>query len=207
MSDPRADAARYRAEREMSEAERGQDARGAGPRWATQEERWAAVETAIQIAIRRGEFDDLPGAGRPLEGLGSSDDPDWWIKRKIEREGLSGIAPPAIQLRNEHRAMEETLDAFSQESDVRAHLEEFNRRVRRARMQLEGGPPVVTPTRDVEAEVVAWRERRRLRAQPAPGSSEGQASGTRRGETGAPTARGASARMIVRAAGSGTMVT
>lgn len=135
-----------------------------GPRWATQEERWAAVETAIQVAIRRGEFDDLPGAGKPIEGLGGATDPDWWIKRKIEREGLTGIAPPAIQLREEHRTMAETLDGFSHESDVRAHLEDFNRRVRRARMQLEGGPPVVTPTRDVDAEIEAWRARRAARA-------------------------------------------
>lgn len=27
-------------------------------------------------------------------------------------------------------------------------------------LQLRGGPPVVTPLRDVEAEVTAWRERR-----------------------------------------------
>ncbi|MGO1770495.1 MAG: DUF1992 domain-containing protein [Microbacterium sp.] len=130
------------------------------PRWSTPEERWSAVETAIQLAIRRGEFDDLPGAGKPIEGLDRLGEPDWWIRRKIEREGLSGIGPPAIQLRAEHRAMEETLDGFSRESDVRAHLEDFNARVRRARMQLEGGPPVVTPTRDVEAEVAAWRARR-----------------------------------------------
>ncbi|MEE2815442.1 MAG: DUF1992 domain-containing protein, partial [Actinomycetota bacterium] len=39
------------------------------------------VETAIQLAIRRGEFDNLPGAGKPLEGLGTHHDPDWWIRR------------------------------------------------------------------------------------------------------------------------------
>jgi hypothetical protein len=30
-------------------------------------------------------------------------------------------------------------------------------------MQLQGGPPVITKTRDVEAEVAAWQERRRAR--------------------------------------------
>lgn len=167
MSDPRSDAARYRAERDMSAEERGRPQGSGSPRWATQEERWAAVEASIQMAIRRGEFDDLPGTGKPLEGLGASNDPDWWIKRKIEREGLTGMAPPAIQLRNEHGAMEQTLDGLSREADVRAHLDDFNRRVRQARMQLEGGPPVVTPTRNIDAEVVAWRERRERRAQAA----------------------------------------
>ena len=47
------------------------------------------------------------------------------------------------------------------EDDVREAVEDFNRRVIEARRQLLGGPPVVTPTRDVDAEVRAWRERRR----------------------------------------------
>lgn len=141
---------------------------GGPPRWTTREERVSAVEAAIQLAMRRGDFDDLPGAGKPLEGLGEGHDPDWWIRRKIEREDLTGLAPPAIQLRREHHAMDETLDELWREEDVRAHLEEFNRRVRRARMQLEGGPPVVTPLHDVEADVRAWRRRRAARqaAQP-----------------------------------------
>ncbi|MGI6879696.1 DUF1992 domain-containing protein [Microbacterium sp. gxy059] len=133
------------------------------PRWSTPEERAAVVEQAIQTAIRRGDFDDLPGAGKPLPDLDKPLDPDWWIRRKIETENLTGLAPPAIQLRTEHREMERTLDELPREEDVRAHLDDFNRRVRRARMQLEGGPPVVTPTRAVEAEVAAWRERRAAR--------------------------------------------
>lgn len=161
MSDPRSEAARYRAEQELAEGERGS---APSPQWSTREERWAVVETSIQQAIRRGEFDDLPGAGKPLEGLVASSDPDWWIKRKIEREGLSGMAPPAIQLRTEHRGMSAALDELPREADVRAHLEDFNARVRSARLQLEGGPPVVTPTLDVEAEVSAWRDRRAERA-------------------------------------------
>jgi hypothetical protein len=37
---------------------------------------------------------------------------------------------------------------------------DFNRRVVEARRQLQGGPPVITPTREEEAEVAAWRTRR-----------------------------------------------
>jgi hypothetical protein len=130
------------------------------PRWTTREERVSAVEASIQVAIRRGDFDDLPGAGKPLEGLDKPHDPDWWIRQKIERENLTGLAPPAIQLRGEHRAMDDTLDEFWREEDVREHLEDFNKRVKYARMQLQGGPPVVTPLRDVEEDVRAWRARR-----------------------------------------------
>lgn len=118
------------------------------------------VETAIQLAIRRGEFDDLPGAGKPIEGLGTHHDPDWWIRRKIETEHLSGLGPPALLLRTEDRGLDDELDLLAGEEDVRTVVEDFNRRVIEARRQLSGGPPVVTKTRDADAEVAAWRERR-----------------------------------------------
>ncbi|MFC7787630.1 DnaJ family domain-containing protein [Microbacterium sp. MAHUQ-60] len=118
------------------------------------------VETAIQLAIRRGDFDDLPGAGKPIEGLGTHHDPDWWIRRKIETENLSGLGPPALLLRNEDRGLDDELDLLAGEDDVREVVEDFNRRVIAARRQLLGGPPVVTRTRDVEVEISAWRARR-----------------------------------------------
>ena len=103
-------------------------------------------------------------AGKPLEGLGESHDPDWWIRRKIEKEQLRGLGPPALMLRVEDAELEERLDALTGEEEVREYLDDFNRRVIEARRQLLGGPPVVTPTRDVEAELAAWRERREARA-------------------------------------------
>ncbi|TAJ49962.1 MAG: DUF1992 domain-containing protein [Herbiconiux sp.] len=118
------------------------------------------VEIQIQQAMRRGDFDDLPGAGKPLTGLGGTYDPDWWIRRKIERERLTGLGPPALTLRTEHAELEQQLDALPTEHAVRERLTDFNRRVVEARRQLQGGPPVVTPTRDIDTEVEAWRARR-----------------------------------------------
>jgi len=164
MTDPRDAAARYRA-RQGDE----QDAESeAPPMQLTAENKHQFVESAIQIAMRRGEFDDLPGAGKPIEGLGTHHDPDWWIRRKIERENLSGLGPPALLLRTEDRELDASLDLLARESDVREVLEDFNKRVIAARRQLQGGPPVVTKTRDVDAEIVAWRERRAARAASAP---------------------------------------
>ncbi|MET4158308.1 DUF1992 domain-containing protein [Agromyces sp. PvR057] len=134
---------------------------------STEAERAAFVETAIQQAIRRGEFDDLPGAGKPLEGLTGQHDPDWWIRRKIEREQLSGLGPPALTLRVENTQLEARLDGMHRESEVREAVEDFNRRVIEARRQLLGGPPVVTPTRDADDEIRAWRERRDARQRQA----------------------------------------
>ncbi|MBW8750540.1 MAG: DUF1992 domain-containing protein [Propionibacteriales bacterium] len=119
--------------------------------------RW--VDLQVQKAIERGEFDDLPGKGKPLPPL--DDDPDWWLKKLIERERITGVLPEALQLRKDDAGLDQELDRHSSERVVRELLETFNRRVVNARRQLQGGPPVITPTRDVEAEVAAWRARRR----------------------------------------------
>jgi hypothetical protein len=120
------------------------------------------VDLEVQRAIERGEFDNLPGAGKPLK-LPDRHDPDWWLKQLIERENISGVAPPAIMLRKEDAAFDETLDEEATADGVRLLVEDFNRRVVEARRQLTGGPPVVTKTRDVDTEVERWRERRRAR--------------------------------------------
>ena len=174
--DPRLNAARYRAaqaarefgeEPEPEQSHENDVGAASPPRAPTEAERAAYVETAIQQAMRRGDFDNLPGAGKPLEGLGDHHDPDWWIRRKIQTEQLTGLGPPAIMLRTEHAAFDDHVDALNREHDVREYIEDFNRRVIEARRQLLGGPPVVTPTHDVDAEVAAWRERRAARAEAA----------------------------------------
>ena len=136
----------------------------AAPAAPTAADRAAYVETAIQQAIRRGEFDNLPGAGKPLPGLNGRHDPDWWIRRKIESEQLTGLGPPALTLRSEDAALDDRLDNMHREQDVRAAIDDFNLRVKEARRQLLGGPPVVTQLRDPDDEVRAWHERRLERA-------------------------------------------
>lgn len=133
----------------------------------TAADRAAYVETAIQQAIRRGEFDNLPGAGKPLPGLNGRHDPDWWIRRKIESEQLTGLGPPALTLRGEDATLDDRLDGMHREEDVRAAIDDFNLRVKEARRQLLGGPPVITQLRDPDHEVRAWRERRLERARRA----------------------------------------
>lgn len=167
--DARQAAERYRLDRQLRDAGlEPEPAEHEGPaRGSTAAERAAFVETSIQQAIRRGEFDNIPGAGKPLPDLGSSHDPDWWIRRKIETEQLTGLGPPALTLRVEHAEMAERLDAIAHEPEVREAVEDFNRRVIEARRQLQGGPPVVTPTVDVDAQVAAWIERRTARLEAA----------------------------------------
>lgn len=129
------------------------------------------VDQQVRAAIERGEFDDLPLQGKPLPHRSTTHDPDWWVKQLIEREQITGVLPPALGLRREDAELDDLLDTTGSEERARELLDDFNRRVVEARRQLQGGPPVVTPLRDVETEIEAWRERRRARAaarRPAP---------------------------------------
>jgi hypothetical protein len=118
--------------------------------------RW--VDLQVQKAIERGDFDNLPGMGKPLPPM--DNDPNWWLKKLIEREKIS-VLPEALQLRKDDAELDALLDRQTSEPVVREMLETFNRRIINARRQLQGGPPVITPLRDVDAEVAAWRSRKR----------------------------------------------
>jgi hypothetical protein len=120
------------------------------------------VELQLQRAMERGDFDNLPGYGRPIDGLGTEHDPDWWLKKLVEREKVS-VLPPSLQIRKDDLELDGVLDEQPTETEVRREVEDFNDRVRRARIQPLGGPPMITPERDVEAEVEAWRVRREER--------------------------------------------
>jgi hypothetical protein len=161
-SDSRLNVARYQVDKLTRDIDGDEDEpHDAGQ--PSMEQRAQYVEIAIQQAMRRGDFDDLPGAGKPISGLNQAYDPDWWIRQKIERERLSGLGPPALTLRTEDAALDARLDAIYSEQDAREVLVDFNNRVVAARRQLRGGPPVVTPTRDVDEELARWRERRVVR--------------------------------------------
>lgn len=120
----------------------------------------ARVEYLIRDAMAQGKFDNLKYAGKPIPGLGERYDPDWWVKGLIQREHLSGLGPKAILLRTEDAELDAKLDALYSEKQVRDLVEDFNARVIDARRQLQGGPPVITKTRDVGVELERWRERR-----------------------------------------------
>jgi hypothetical protein len=123
------------------------------------------ADLQIRRAVERGEFDDLPGSGKPLD-LSDRHDPDWWLKKLLVRERLV-LLPPSIQLRKDDAALDGRLDELWSEEDVRLEIEEFNKRVLRGRYQPAAGPPLVTMPRDVEATVAAWAGRRAARAAEA----------------------------------------
>lgn len=122
------------------------------------------MEKMIREATERGDFDNLPGMGKPLN-LSGLDDPDWWAKQKIRDEDLdsSALLPPALQLRKERESFPAALRDIADEDAVREILADFNSRVKHDRLRPAMGPAshVVARTVDIEEMVGRWRELRR----------------------------------------------
>jgi len=120
------------------------------------------VDLQVRQAMARGDFDNLPGAGKPLPDLGDEHDPDWWVKRLVERERIV-VLPLSVELRKEDAQLDERLDREATEKQARALVEDFNERVVKARYAQPQGPPLITMPRDVEETIARWRERREAR--------------------------------------------
>jgi Domain of unknown function (DUF1992) len=118
------------------------------------------VDRVIREAQERGEFDDLPGTGKPLPDRGELYDEDWWIKQLIIREQLAGLAPTTLKIRKEAEELMTTLAGKTSEAEVRAIVTDLNRRMDRAQRGLVDGPPVVLNRFDVDEVVRQWREQR-----------------------------------------------
>ncbi|MGW0816124.1 DnaJ family domain-containing protein [Streptomyces viridiviolaceus] len=118
------------------------------------------VDKQIRDAQARGEFERLPGAGKPLpHDVDSTYEELWWIKRKMAREGVS-VLPPTLALRKEAEdALEAAADAPSERA-VRRIVEEINVKIRDVMFKPPPGPPLGLKPYDVEAVVRQWRERR-----------------------------------------------
>jgi hypothetical protein len=121
------------------------------------------AERRIQAAIERGEFDDLPGAGKPLD-LSDADDPDWWLKRFLRREQVdtTALLPSVFVLRREYAALADTVADLPTEAAVRRVVADYNRRVKEDRLSALSGlprPPVLAPLADEDEIVATWRQR------------------------------------------------
>ncbi|WP_344217514.1 DUF1992 domain-containing protein [Kribbella sancticallisti] len=116
------------------------------------------VELQIRQAQERGDFDDLPGEGKPIPKLAQAHDPDWWVKDFIRREKIEtdALLPPSVQLRKEKQHLPERLAKLRTEREVREHLQELNQRIL---VQIRDATGVVVPVGTVDEEyfVEQWR--------------------------------------------------
>ena len=124
----------------------------------------SSVERQIREAQERGEFDDLPGAGKPLPDVDRPYDELWWVRRKMRSEGLSYLPPP-LQLRKDREQALARIARARSEAAVRKIVQETNEHIRLVnRTGLEGPPSQVAPL-DEDEVVSRWRARRADRAE------------------------------------------
>ena len=134
------------------------------------------MERRIREAQERGEFDDLPGAEKPLAGLDGPYDELWWVKSLMRREGLSYL-PPALALRKEAEEIRQGLQRLPSEEAVRRIVREHNARIVEAIRGSHGGPAVVVAPLDAEEAVQAWRDRRAVSAPTSPAATADMVGG------------------------------
>jgi hypothetical protein len=118
------------------------------------------IDRQIREAQERGDFDDLPGVGKPLPDRGELHDEDWWLKEWVRRENLTGLAPTSLKIRKEAEDLMDRLSFETQESAVRRVVAGLNERIGRANRGLVDGPPIAVPPFDVDTVVARWRARR-----------------------------------------------
>jgi hypothetical protein len=120
------------------------------------------VEQQILDAQDRGEFDDLPGFGKPLpKPTGNDAVTDWAIQRvKTGDMDPTALLPPGLALRRERQDLPAKLARERSEQRVREIVADLNDRIRESYRRPQIGPPVVVALVDVEAAVADWRARR-----------------------------------------------
>jgi hypothetical protein len=117
------------------------------------------IEKQIREAQERGEFDGLPGAGKPIPGIDAPHDELWWVKDKLRRENVSYL-PPSLALRKEVAEIADCVAGERTEGAVRRVVADLNDRIDSATRVPLDGPPVVLRRLDADEVVRAWRRRR-----------------------------------------------
>jgi hypothetical protein len=116
------------------------------------------MDKQIREATERGEFDNLPGSGKPLPNRNELYDEDWWLKQWIAREGITGdtALPTTLRLRREIEDIQKAAARKTSERDVRDLVEDLNRRIVDAIRGRVDGPPVPLRRVDADAVVRSW---------------------------------------------------
>jgi hypothetical protein len=117
------------------------------------------IDRQIREAQQRGEFDNLPGAGKPIDGLDRPHDEMWWVRKLLKKENLS-FTPPTIALR---KSVEDFLDRVGEqesEAAVRLLASTLNAKIADANSKATSGPPSNLMPLDVERVVATWRNLR-----------------------------------------------
>lgn len=143
------------------------------------------IDQQILDAEKRGVFDNLPGAGKPLD-LKPEGDADYgqaWVRDYARREGVrpEEFLPTPLRLRKEIERLEQTVGDMHSEHEVRETVGDLNRRILEWR-RIPVGPPVFVRLVDSGEMVERWRQAqagKQTCTEPGVGTSAEPAPGTR----------------------------
>ncbi len=97
------------------------------------------IEKRIRDAQLRGEFDDLPGSGEPLDIEDDSHIPeDLRLAHKILKN--ADCLPPELQLKKEIRQMEDMLDNIPDEKEKYRQIKRINYKITQLNMMRKASP-------------------------------------------------------------------
>ncbi len=103
-------------------------------------------EKLMREATDAGEFDDLPGSGKPIADLNRPYDPAWWAKKWMQRET---VAEAARDVAAKVRREVPRILAGTDEDAMRERLRELNTDLERVNERLPGVDRL--PPLDVDA--------------------------------------------------------
>ena len=121
-----------------------------GTRWET----W--IDAQIRVAMEKGAFDNLPGAGKPLPNLDQEYDPLWWVKQLVQREQID-MLPPSLGLLRKVEKELAIIEKLHDEVAVRRRVTALNAEIAKVNATVVEGPPTRLGTLDVDQVVARWR--------------------------------------------------
>jgi hypothetical protein len=125
------------------------------------------IDQQIADAEKRGVFDNLPGAGKPLD-IKPTSDGDYgqaWVRDYARREGVQPeeFLPTPLQLRREIELLAEAVEEMRSEAELRETVADLNRRIVEWR-RIPVGPPIHVRLVSVDEMVDRWRAAQAARA-------------------------------------------
>jgi hypothetical protein len=114
------------------------------------------IESQISAAMKDGAFDNLPGAGKALpDNLG--DPYERWAKQLAEREEVSPLLPPSLELRRKVETELAAVEKLPDEAGVRRRIAALNAEIAKFNATVVEGPPTNLSPLDVDHVVARWR--------------------------------------------------
>ena len=117
------------------------------------------IDKQIEEAMERGDFDHLPGKGKPLPDIDMPRDELWWVRDKLRREEVQFL-PPTMQVRKDLDEVRDKIAQTDDEETVRKLIAEINEKIREVNRSVVTGPPSSLMPLDVEIVVERWRGQR-----------------------------------------------